>query len=261
MHGSRITIRLAALAIAAAVAFAATPAAAFEISSTQVVVPVVAHLPGHNGTQWRSDVWIQSTYSNTLNVTLSYYPEAGGTLTHTLQLGAYQGAYLHDIVLATFGLNNSKGMLIVSADQLALEARARVYNTGNACGEFGQAVPGLPLDRLGQQGLISGATTAGDTRLAIGIANPTDRTFTVQVFIADGANTGLVTKHIDLSPHQLVQLDRVAALWGLPARDIVRINVESNDPANLIYAYASVVRNDTGDATFLFGTSPNDGPQ
>jgi hypothetical protein len=260
MQGFTINIRLATLAVAAAAALAVTPAAALNIDSTQVVVPVVAHLPGHNGTQWRSDVWIQSPYSDTLNVTLSYYPEAGGTLTHNLHLGSYQGAYLHDIVLETFGLNNSKGMLIVSADH-GVEARARVYNTGNACGEFGQAVPGLPLDRLGRQGLISGATTAGNTRLAIGIANPTDRTFTVNVYIADGANTGLVTKSIDLSPHQLVQLNRVASLWGLPARDIVMIDVESLDSANLIYAYASVVRNDTGDATFLFGTSPNTGPQ
>ena len=240
----------------------AAPVAAVQIGSDQVVVPVVAHLPGNNGTQWRSDVWIQSASTNTLNVTLSYYPTAGGVLTETVHLEGFHGAFFHDIVLETFGLESSKGMLIVSADAPSVEVRARVYNAGNACGEFGQAIPGLPLDRLGRQGFLSGITTAAGTRLSVGIANPTDESYSVRVDVYDAStNEELASHTIDLAPHQLVQLDRVADLWDLPQRDAVFIDINSGSNSQFFYAYASVVRNDTGDATFIFGTTPNVGLQ
>jgi hypothetical protein len=40
----------------------------------------------------------------------------------------------------------------------------------------------------------------------------------------------------------------------------VVIPVVMHGSAVLIYGYASVVRNDTGDAIFIFGTSPNNWP-
>ncbi len=252
---------LCAAGIALSVILAA-PSAAVQISSDQVVVPVVAHLPGNNGTQWRSDVWIQSPSINVLNITLSYYPVSGGMLTATTHLESYHGAYLHDIVFETFGLDNSKGMLIVEADAPSVEVRARVYNTGNPDGEFGQAVPGLPIGRLGRQGYLSGLTTAAGTRLSVGVANPTGESYSVLVNVYDATTREKLTeKRLDLGPYQLVQLDRVADLWGLPARGAVYITVDSAQNTWFFYAYASVVRNDTGDATFIFGTTPNTGPQ
>ncbi|HHQ47550.1 MAG TPA: hypothetical protein ENK19_01525 [Acidobacteria bacterium] len=261
--GNRFSRRFVPALLAAVVAVGlAVPAGALEIDSDRVVVPVVAHLQGHNGTQWRSDVWIQGISSNDLNVTLSYYPEAGGVLTETVQLEKYHGVFFHDIVLETFGLESSKGMLIVTADAPNVEVRARIYNTGNTCGEFGQAVPGLPLDRLSSQGFLSGLTTAAGTRLSIGIANPTDLSCSVNIYVRDAITNHRFSTHtIDLAPHQLVQLDRVADLWDLPQLDAISIEIRSDGDTKLIYAYGSVVRNDTGDATFVFGTSPTHGPQ
>jgi len=258
-RSGRLLPALAALTVAIAIA---APSTAIQINSDRVVLPVVAHLPGYNGTQWRSDVWIQSPSSNVLNLTLSYYPEAGGVLTATAHLDSYHAAYFHDIVFATFGLDNSKGMLIVVADAPSVEVRARVYNTGNPDGEFGQAVLGLPLGRLSRQGFLSGLTTAAGTRLSVGVANPTDETYSVVVLVRDAVTLeNLAGRVLEIEPHQLVQLDRVADLWGLPARDSILVTVDSSENTQLFYAYASVVRNDTGDATFIFGTSPNVGPQ
>jgi len=239
----------------------AAPARAIQITSTEVVVPVAAHLPGLEGTQWRTDVWIVNPYSDTSQVTVTYYPEAGGTLTVTRQVEGYRGLSFRDIVLETFGLDRSKGMLIVASDASALEVRARIYNTGNACGEFGQAIPGIPLDRLGRQGFLSGVSTAAGTRLSFGLANPTDETLEIQVHV-DDMDTGeqVYLDPITLGPHQLLQLDRVADLWDLPERDSLVIATHTSGEARY-YAYASVVRNDTGDATFLFGTAPNSGPR
>ena len=260
--GNRRSHRIVGTLLAMVMVGLALPGGAVQIGSGQVAVPVVAHLPGNNGTQWRTDVWVDNPYGDTSSVTLSYYPTAGGVLTKTVQVEGYHGLFFHDIVLETFGLESSKGMLIVSTDGTRVEVRARIYNAGNACGEFGQAIPGLPLDRLSRQGYLSGVTTAAGTRLSIGIANPTDESYSVTVKVYDAIlNEKLADHTIDLAPHQLVQLDRVANLWDLPQRDAVSVKINSGDNEDLFYAYASVVRNDTGDATFIFGTTPNVGHQ
>ena len=115
---------------------------------------------------------------------------------------------------------------------------------------------------MSRQGYLSGVTTAAGTRLSIGIANPTDESYSVTVKVYDAILDERLADHtIDLAPHELVQLDRVANLWDLPQRDAVSVKINSGDNEDLFYAYASVVRNDTGDATFVFGTTPNVGHQ
>lgn len=241
---------------------AATPSPAVQIESYQVVVPVVVHTDGYAGTKWRSDVWIMNPFSPSVEVTLAYYPSAGGEQSATVEVGPYGGAFLPDIVLETFGLEDSKGMLIVATESTRLEVRARVYNSGHPMGEFGQAVPGLPLDRLARQGLLSGVSTAAGNRLSLGVANPTETRFTVHVTVLDGI-TGevLYGRTVEVGAHQLVQLDKLAERWELPQRDALTLDVDSTYPTETFYAYASVVRDDTGDATFIFGTSPNTGPR
>ncbi|NOZ79716.1 MAG: hypothetical protein GXP48_11165 [Acidobacteria bacterium] len=257
---SRVLVPFAMAILANAVMVA--PAQAVQIGDNTIVVPVVVHGDGYLGTKWRTNVWIDHPYGDASSVTVTYYPETGGKLEKTMNIDAYKGLFFHDIVLETFGLDDSKGMLIVSAPSTRVEVRARVYNTGSAYGEFGQAVPGLPLARLGRQGYLSGVTTAGDNRLAIGIANPTGEAFTVVVNIHDGiTNEYLTTKTIDLGPHQVVQLNKLAEHWNLPARESLSVDINSGDNAHAFYAYASVVRNDNGDATFIFGTTPNVGLQ
>jgi hypothetical protein len=226
-----------------------------------VLVPVVVHLPGNNGTQWRSDVWVANVGSNAGNVTLTYHPQDGGPLSITLPVDSYGGIYLHDIVLESFGLSDSKGYLTVVTEETTVEVRARVYNAGNPAGEFGQAVPGIPVGRLNSGAYLSGVGTAGDTRLNLGFVNPTDDSTTVNVDFCDG-ETGepinVVSFTVTVGPHELVQVDRVAERWDLPARDAVIIWTYTYRTP--IYGYASMVRNDTGDAIFVFGTTPNSGP-
>ncbi len=110
--------------------------------------------------------------------------------------------------------------------------------------------------------LPAGVIHPPGARLSLGIANPTDFGFTVIIGVGDCA-TGqfFVRESMDLAPRQLVQLNRLADLWNLPTRDCICIDVSSSTNDEVFYAYASVARNDTGDATFVFGTTPHTGPQ
>jgi len=249
------------------VSFVAVPAGAFTIDSDTVVVPVVVHLSGYNGTQWRSDVWLFNVYSRDATVTLKYYPVGGSEMTATVEVAGFRGVHLRDVVLETFGLDNSKGLLIVSSEDSNFEVRARVYNTGNACGEFGQAVPGIPMDRLDSSGGLTGITAAGGTRLSVGVANPTDQTIHVQIWVTElTAGQPRIVEDLSVAPHQLLQIDKAAEKWGYSGQDNLEVDVIAQSPSDnttprpKLYAYASMVRQDTGDGTFIFGTTPNGGP-
>ena len=232
---------------------------AMTIHGENIVIPVVAHAAGLEGSQWRSDVWITNPYGDTVDITLHYYPAGGSELTASFTVEGYRGVHLPDIVLETFGLDSSKGMLLAEATS-SIEARARIYNTGNPCGEFGQAVPGLPVERLSSQGYLSGLSTAEGVRLNIGLANPGTETITVQVVLTD-LDTGeqVWADPVAIGPHGVIQIDRIGERLGLSGRSNLDVR-SSNSGGDVFYAYASVVRNDTGDATFIYGTAPNRGP-
>ncbi len=207
------------------------PTEAIRIQGPTVVVPVIAHNPGLLGTEWRTDVWVDNPYGDTSAVTLTFYPEGGDPVSVQTSIAVYSALHFPDIVLNTFGMNDTKGMLVVSAPDTGVEVRARIYNTGSAEGEYGQAVVGLPTELLRRQGRVGGVSTTSGNRVSVGIANPTEQTFDAYVRVLDAdTNTLLHNETVTLGPHQLIQLSDVATLWGLPASPnlIVVVNLNPN---------------------------------
>lgn len=246
------------LPVLAVLVVTAMPSAALKIEDTTVVVPVIAHNPGLLGSEWRTDLWIINPYNDSGTMTLTFYPESGGSATSQVSIEAYRSMVLPDIVLETFGMNDAKGLLVIESAVGRFEARARIFNTGSEAGEYGQAVMGLGVTYLRRQGHIGGVSTANGNRVSVGVANPTDLTYDVSIEVRD-ASTGatLHFENVTLSPHQVVQFSDVATAWGLPASPNLTVRVNSGVNERYFYAYVSVVRNDTGDAIFLPGTSPN----
>ena len=231
---------------------------AVDFGGTTVVIPVVMHGPGKLGTVWVTDVWVANHSSVEKNVTLDFYPTSGGHLTSTVQVVTWGVVELEDIVLQTFGLANAKGMLILSVEGGSqFNAQARVYNTGNPAGEFGQFVPGFDVNDLKRQAWSYGVSGVSGNRTNVGVANPTDETFEVTVMLTDATNSTQIGKSFDLSPKQLVQIDDIFAYLNVTPAANMQVEITSALPDELIYGYASVVRGDTGDAIFVPGMGPN----
>ena len=236
----------------------AAPTSALRISGDEIVVPVIAHNPGLLGTEWRTDVWIDNPYGDTSAVTLTFYPKNQDPVVVDTSIEGYRGIFLGDIVLETFGMDDTKGMLVVTAPDTLLEVRARIYNTGGGKGEYGQALFGLPLPELRRQGYVSGISTVAGNRVSVGITNPTDASFEARLTVKDTTDgTTLYAQDLSLAPHELIQFSDVATLWGLPESSTIKVIISTTLNEQRIFAYVSVVRNDTGDASFLFGTAPN----
>jgi len=78
----------------------------------------------------------------------------------------------------------------------------------------------------------------------------------MRIIDRDGAI--LHTEPVTLAPFQVTQFNDIFTRFGIAPRAEVQVNIENNLVSGVIvYGYASVVRNDSGDAVFVFGTSPN----
>lgn len=228
---------------------------ALRTEGATIILPVIGRFPGDGGTQWRTDVFIFNPYADTTAVTLKFY-DGAGLKTYTATLNGYNTLSLPDVVLNTFGASGGGGPLEIESNG-RIEARARIYNSGNPAGQFGQGVEGIAKDRLSRQSLLYGLSAVGN-RVNVGVMNPNDNTVTVGMSIQDRNNGVLYQTSFDVAPHTYRQFGNIFATYGIPEQSGVRVSFNEFDDA--IYGYASEVRNDTGDAVFLFGTAPNAGP-
>src|SRR3954464_11656593 len=233
---------------------AATSASAINTSGNTVILPIIGRFPGVPPTQWRTDVFIANHFSPVANITATFYVTGGSPIVRTITVNPFSAVTLPDITLNTFGLSGAAGQLELKA-ATSIEARARIYNAGGTTGEFGQNVPGLGLNTLRLQGFLHGLSGINGNRLNIGIANPNETSITVEMRVADKNNNTLHARSVTLQPHATQQFNDIFVTFGITPQDGVQI--EFSTGFDVFYAYASEVRNDTGDAVFMFGTSPN----
>jgi hypothetical protein len=244
----------------AALLVSAVPMLGLNLSGSPTIIPVVGRFPGAGGTQWRTDLFVTNPGSNANVVTLKFYQSGGPVREHTFPINPFSSVTLPDIVLNTFGQENAAGMLEVSVPPpVGTLARATIYNSGNPAGRFGQGVPGIGLDYLNRQAYLFGLSGIDGARVNIGVANPNDIPVTVAIEVSSAGNTSLHSRQVTVPAHAYVQYNDIFTAFGITPQAGVTVNMFTFDASvnRPIYGYSSEVRNDTGDAIFSFGTSPN----
>lgn len=227
---------------------------ALNISGETVVLPVIGRFPGAGGTQWQTDVFIANPGTPTYPLTLRYYPSGESVQVRTITMQPFSVTTLTDICLNTFGRANTGGVLEIDAGIYTPQVRARIYNVGNPAGQFGQGAPGIGLGHLSRQAYLFGLSATSANRVNVGVANPNDVAAPITIYVQDHNGNIIHTRDITVQPHQFQQFNDITVTFGIPPQEGLIINMTSTQ---LIYGYASEVRNDTGDAVFVFGLSPN----
>jgi hypothetical protein len=230
-------------------------AQAIKLHDTKVIVPIIGRFTGVNSTQWRTDVFIGHRFGVTANVTLRFYSGGASPIVRNVTIPQYSSVDLADVVLNTFGQTSAAGPLEIESD-FPVEARARIYNSGNPAGEFGQNAPGLGMEQLAKQAYIHGLSGINGNRVNVGITNPNNEATTFTIYIAD-RNNNLLNRQdgIPIGAHKNIQYNDIFGTFFIPPADGVQVLLFT--PGPVIYGYASQVRNDTGDAIFMFGSNPN----
>lgn len=252
-----MSMRRATVAFLLFVSLAAAESAHAVITEgTRVIIPAIGRFPGAGGSLWRTDVFLMNPSTQTPTVTFKFYATSG-LRTHSVVLQPFTNRTFRDIVLNTFGSVGAGGPLEIEATS-GIGARARIYNAGSPAGEFSQGVEGIATDRLSRQSLIYGLSGSSGYRLNIGVTNPNDRDVEITLYVVDQDRHVLHQEVITLAPHTYTQFNDIIALWSIPPQDGIQVEMSEFD--DVFYGFASEVRNDTGDAIFIFGTAPNTGP-
>lgn len=242
--------RLAALALL----FIATAAEAANFSGAEVFLPVVARTSGSNGTEWRTDVIVANRSDRVATtVTMIYDPVDAGPIQQTLHLDPMATVHLVDFIGVHVDLQSSFGTLMLLSQNSAapVAAHARVYNVGNDAGEFGQMVQGIPPSALPKEPWLHGLIGFRGFRTNVGIANPnaTPAAFSLAWFDKHGEFRGAAGM-FEVPPYGLMLFNDIYAKVGVATDEGLTLRIRGNAP---IYAYASVIRNDTGDAYTIVG--------
>jgi hypothetical protein len=230
------------------------------------MIPAAAHTAGEGGTFWRTDLSLHNPHAYQLPVHVqaleSDRVNTTSVPTLSVTLEPYETLNLWDALGPDlFDLGGTAALLVYADRQLAcdpLEAcdllvTSRTYTLagGSGPGEYGQGIPGRAVTSgvdWWTYGYGAGVLNDGlDFRCNVGVASWTAEWTTVQVDIQDAAGIILATESLEVPPFGHVQRRLQTAVGGA---SLVFYLVEGPDDA-LVYPYASVVNQATGDPTFV----------
>ncbi len=231
------------------------------VGEGRYLVAVVARTPGLNGTLWRSEVTILNpSETESQDVRMLYIEDSGQIHQSQLRLEAGQEFSSQDVVGELFpGAGQGSGALHVTS-QLGVAVNSRTYTVLDEVSgaTAGQSIPGLASGDLIQPGevwLISNLKSTDDFRCNLGFSEfeGSDTHVTVTLFdMSAGVMRYLATKTYTVPAFRHVQVTQVFDDMGLEGTyPEVAATVVVADDAGTVYAYASIVDNESGDATTI----------
>lgn len=232
--------------------------------SNAFMIPAAAHAPGVGITWWRTDLSIHNPQSFFLPVVVQMLPTGRTNWevpTLDIDIQPWETLNLWDVLGPDVFDHDGTAAILVYVDPAVdcepvescdFLATSRTYTLdGDGTGEFGQSVPGLTL--IGGTDPATLAYAAGvlndgaDFRCNVGVASWTADWTTVQVDVQDEAGNILATEELRIPPFGHIQRRLATEVFG---GSLVFYLVAGPDDA-LVYPYASVVNQRTGDPSFL----------
>lgn len=248
------------------VLFATGAAGATELAGNDVIIPIVGRGPGAFGSEWRTDVVLTHVARRDIeppsHVTLTLWRPGEPDKVVAFQLDPTASVVLDDALLMIFGVAEGSGMLRVTttgSPAARVAARARIYNVRSSGGQYGLVVSGVPAPALGRVQLLPALRATAGTRTNVGVANPGDAS--VLVFVTPYEElTGeqRASFSVVIPPRSVWRWDDVFAPHGFRLPGAATLRISSNEP---VYAFASVIDNESGDPDFIMGTNVPSDPQ
>ncbi len=257
------------------------------VLSAMSLISAAANVAGTNGgTGWKTELCVYNPNPTAATFKIKLLPnmtnDDGGTVVpvggQDTQTVAGLGTWCSDDVLQSMG-DRVKGALVVDLQDpdnfalgLAVTSRTYTGDPSGTGGTYGQFVPSLPLDGAPvHQLILTGLHSwGGDTegfRTNIGLVNQSDQVVPriyIKVYDASGTlvgqyeNAGSGDTFTSLGAHGFVQYDKILTKLDHPQSDlhdfsivITFTDVANHATAEPVTAYATVVDNATGDATFI----------
>jgi subtilisin-like proprotein convertase family protein len=223
------------------------PSAVRPTAALRQTIPVAGRIPGANGTYFTTDVRMLNRGTHDTTATIVFTPSGADGRTGfgaiNVEVAAGEVVVLNDVIGTWFGATGI-GQIEIDGDVIAT---SRTYTRAANGGTYGETIPtAAERTKLGDLLLqVMRIRNNADFRTNIGFAETAGGSGTIEVtYFANGAKiAGDSRYHIDPFSHvqTAVPFDAVLAT----------VRVIEGDAE--IAAYASIVDNHTGDATYVAG--------
>lgn len=239
-------------------------------TSTERTIPAIVHTTGVGGTLWRSDVFLfnPSTAPQTVFVSVKNWERPETDQTIAIALDAGESLVLEDALWSLFRRWGVARMKVVSTGGISgsdsVRAVARVYALGADGGTRGFALPplnGFQTARPGEMLTILGAvgraglrTNLAFVELSRGTAVPSAAVVSVHVDVLNehGQTVDSFDQDVPMAGGaQIADLFHARGLGDGPAAALLKVSVPPRYDQPNVAAYATLVDNVTGDATYL----------
>ncbi len=219
----------------------------------------LAHAPGANNSQWRSKFGILNTSDRTVEAMVTFARAGANPVTMNVTLGPGELRTWDDVVVDLFGITEDvAGSISVDADYPVV-VTARTFNQGDS-GTFGQFLPGVSMYQAmayGEMGALSQLTNNGSFRTNVGFINlgiddaKAAGDVQIRITVYDGSGSMIGTKNLTAGEGQWKQQNDIFGAVGAGTVDNGYAMVEVMTDGGRVWAYASVVDNETGDPTTI----------
>ncbi len=219
-----------------------------------LLVAGIADIAGAEGTRWASNLAVLNLSGAELRGTAEYR-YGGGVAQTGFTLG--DGELVEwENVAAALGAPDSSGAVAITADGPAV-VTARTFNNA-ASGTFGQYLPGVRAGSAlsaddNQTGVLYQIKSTGAFRTNVGFTNFSDAPCDAVVTLhgADGGELGSPVTVSEIPAGGWKQVNRIFQAAGVAECPIGYAVVRPVTPGCLVWAYASVVDNGSGDPTTI----------
>jgi hypothetical protein len=227
-------------------------------ASTMSFIPAAAFAGGAQGSFFQTDLDLNNAGDTTSTYSLLWLPRgednSSPTASNTFTLDAGACVRYENALAGIFGLEpNAVGALALSSDGGNVLVMSRTYNIPSVkiAGTFGQALEGIPSDRLletGDVGRIIFLTENDDIRSNIGCVNGSSAPVTIDIAEYDATGTLLETRTMNLAPWSNKQINQILEDFA-PVDGYVDVSSATHGAA--FTCYGSVLDNTTSDPTTI----------
>jgi len=242
MSVNRPTIAVLAL-------FAAFLAAAVTTAS-ELWVPVVAQMPGAEGSYWNTEMWISNLGASAGTYGITFLPSGADNTDLLLaeatpsSVGPGQTHYVKDVVPP----RSSGALRVVTSPGVVVQVR--LYNTQGR-GAVGQMVPALTSDQLvpvNAQGHLVPLLRSSRFRTNVGLFNPGTSPIKVRAVVLDPHGVECGRTDYALEPGSQEQINDFLLAFKVARTDGHQVVLSAE---GLFAAYASLVDTRTGAPTLI----------
>jgi hypothetical protein len=232
------------------------------------MVPAAAHNRGSKDTFWRTDLSLHNPHEYDLPVVVQVLPSDTVNLevpTLNFTIYPWETVNLWDVLGPdVFDLEGAAAILVYADPTLRCDpiedchflVTSRTYTPEpGGDGEYGLTVPGAAISSAtdwSTYGYAAGVLNDGDFfRCNAGVASWTPEWTRVRLDIQDADGQIVTSEVFDLPPYGHVQRRLLASGYG----GALVFYLESGPGDALVFPYATVINQQTGDASYLFASS------